>query len=271
MQTSKKREMVDIQSRDGNGWLQVTVDPVLGSNGEVERIIHLVRDVTEYTRSQKALEQAKKKLSILNQVTFNEIQNFIFILSGYQCLTKEAVKDEPVFSIIEKEEELLQKISQSLKFAQSYQDLGIQSPRWQDVNHVFLLAISHLDFLRMNHSESLDGLEIFADPLLEQVLQILADNTLVHGKTATKVSLCYKLEGESVILVYEDDGVGIPADTKQIIFSSDFQEKRGVGLFLARDVLEITGISIRETGDPGRGARFEMVVPKGLFRFADSG
>ena len=41
-----------------------------------------------------------------------------------------------------------------------------------------------------------------------------------------------------------------------------------MGLFLAREILEITGITIRETGMPGRGARFEIVVPKGAYRIS---
>jgi K+-sensing histidine kinase KdpD len=37
----------------------------------------------------------------------------------------------------------------------------------------------------------------------------------------------------------------------------------GFGLYLMREILDITGITITETGEPGKGARFEMVVPKG--------
>ena len=39
-----------------------------------------------------------------------------------------------------------------------------------------------------------------------------------------------------------------------------------MGLFLAREILDITGIGIRETGEPGKGARFEIMVPKGTWR-----
>ena len=266
MLVSKTRESIEIPKRDGNGWLQVTVDPILSSSGEVRRAVHIVRDITERTRSQKALEQAKKKLTLLNYVTFNDIQNLIFTLSGYQHLVKERVKDHPASSIIGRQEEVLQKISHSLKFAQSYQDLGLKPSKWQNANQVFLLAISHLDFLMIQHTVELNGLEIFADPLLEQVFQILADNTLVHGKTATRVSFRYSEGQESVKLLFEDNGVGVPEDAKIRIFLPDFQKKKGVGLFLAREILDITGITICETGEPGKGARFEIVVPKGMWR-----
>jgi hypothetical protein len=40
-----------------------------------------------------------------------------------------------------------------------------------------------------------------------------------------------------------------------------------MGLFLAREILSITSITIRETGEPGKGARFEIFVPKSAYRF----
>jgi signal transduction histidine kinase len=39
-----------------------------------------------------------------------------------------------------------------------------------------------------------------------------------------------------------------------------------MGLFLSKEILSITGITIKESGEPGKGARFEMTVPKGAWR-----
>ena len=50
------------------------------------------------------------------------------------------------------------------------------------------------------------------------------------------------------------------------IFERGFGKNTGLGLALSREILDITGIMIRETGEPGKGARFEMVVPKGAWR-----
>jgi hypothetical protein len=40
----------------------------------------------------------------------------------------------------------------------------------------------------------------------------------------------------------------------------------GYGLFLTVEILQITGLSITETGTPGTGARFEIMVPQGAYR-----
>jgi len=229
-----------------------------------------IRDIRERRRSQKALEQAQKKLALLNDITFNEIRRDMFTLTGYQILIRKAL-DEPGASarpLLEKENAMVQKINEALTFAQTYQDLGLRPARWQSVRHAFLLAISHLDTLHLNRTIATGDLEIFADPLLERVFQILAENVLVHGKTATTITISQREEPDgSLILFFEDDGAGIPGEMKEEIFQPAFQKTRSTGLFLAREILEITEIAIRETGVPTRGARFELHVPKGTFRY----
>jgi signal transduction histidine kinase len=61
--------------------------------------------------------------------------------------------------------------------------------------------------------------------------------------------------------------VGIAENEKEKIFMGGYGKNTGFGLFLAREILAITGITIRETGIPGEGARFEITVPNGGYRF----
>jgi signal transduction histidine kinase len=72
-------------------------------------------------------------------------------------------------------------------------------------------------------------------------------------------------EGYGVVIV-EDNGAGIPVSMKERIFEHGVGSNTGLGLFLVREILDITGISISETGTEGNGARFEINVPKGSYR-----
>ena len=67
-------------------------------------------------------------------------------------------------------------------------------------------------------------------------------------------------------LIYEDNSAGLPAGEKERIFDFGYTQENIVSLFLIRELLGFTGISIIETGEPGHGIRFEIVVPKGRFR-----
>lgn len=64
----------------------------------------------------------------------------------------------------------------------------------------------------------------------------------------------------------EDDGVGIPTEYKKAIFKREYFRNTGFGLNLSQEILGITELTISETGQPGLGARFEILVPKGKFR-----
>ena len=44
-------------------------------------------------------------------------------------------------------------------------------------------------------------------------------------------------------------------------------KKTGFSLFLAREIPGITGIEVTENGVAGEGARFELLVPEGGYRF----
>jgi signal transduction histidine kinase len=53
------------------------------------------------------------------------------------------------------------------------------------------------------------------------------------------------------------------------IFEQGFGKNTGLGLFLSREILAITGLTITENSVPGKGARFEITVPKGAYRFGE--
>jgi ABC-type amino acid transport substrate-binding protein len=222
----------------------------------------------ELGRSEQALLQARSKLSLLNTLTFQDIQNGIFSLSGFIQLATGANQLDAAQANLKKGEGILHFLSESLAFAKKYQNLGIQQPRWQNVNYVLLSAISHLDFSRIRRTVDVSDLEIYADPLLEDVFVTLMENVLQSGVGATEVNIHYRENPDTITLFIEDNGPGIPAGQKEKIFSRENPQKwRRDSLFLAREILSITNITIVENGEPKKGARFELSVPKGEYRF----
>ena len=109
-------------------------------------------------------------------------------------------------------------------------------------------------------------IQIFADPLFEKVMYNLTDNTIRHGETATESHVSVITEKDDIRIIWEDNGVGVPVEEKEMIFQRGFGKNTGLGLFLIREILAITGMTIQETGEPGKGARFEITVPNGMWR-----
>jgi signal transduction histidine kinase len=96
---------------------------------------------------------------------------------------------------------------------------------------------------------------------MERMFYNLAENSIRHGKRVSNIRLSCKADGVERLIVLEDDGVGIPIEDKERIFEKGFGSNTGMGLYLAREIAENTGITITETGS--KGARFEIRVPSG--------
>jgi K+-sensing histidine kinase KdpD len=109
--------------------------------------------------------------------------------------------------------------------------------------------------------------EIYADTLLERVFYNLVDNANKYGGNISELRMSGTEIPEGFLITCEDDGCGIPYDKKEAIFNREYFNNSGYGLFLSREILAISGITIKETGEQGKGARFRILVPKGVYRF----
>ena len=252
-------------------WGLIRVTAIRDHQGSLRYFAGQIEDITERKMAQDALDRATKKLSLLNSITFSDIRNAVFSLAGYFELEKTGEPGEKLQQYLDQEIEIIRKITDSLTFAKNYQNLGQKPPAWHNVSEAFLFGISHLDLSHISRNLSIGGLEIYADPLLENVFFTLAENILLHGKTATEISFRYLESEDGLTLLFEDNGEGIPKDLKEKIFDRRSEERKGMGLFLAREILSVTGITIRETGETGKGARFEIRVPKVAYRFEGRG
>jgi signal transduction histidine kinase len=99
--------------------------------------------------------------------------------------------------------------------------------------------------------------------LLRQLFYNLIDNTLKYGEKVSQIRVYHEEVGKDQLkLVYEDDGVGIPEDEKEKIFKEGYGKSTGYGLYLIKKICEAYGWTIQETGKPGKGAQFTMIIPK---------
>jgi signal transduction histidine kinase len=167
---------------------------------------------------------------------------------------------------------VVRSIKEITEFTKDYQNMGEKLPKWQNVKLAVLFGLSHISIGEIRHSLETENLEIFADPLLEKAFQGLLENSVVHGDHVSGIRMWHTETPDWATIVFEDNGIGIPHEKKERIFLRGEGARASVrGLFFVQEILSITGILIRETGEPGKGARFEMTVPKGAWRMKGKG
>jgi len=237
--------------------------------GEVEpsQIVRSIRYAIERKHSELAIRMVNKKLNLLSSITRHDILNQITGLLTYEDLLEDVVTTEKGRRFLDIIKEATRRIEDEISFTRDYQELGINNPTWQSVESVTRSVIG------FSHPEPLDILintgdaEVLAEPMFEKVFLNLFDNSVRHGEYVSEIHVSFheNEDGRGIIIV-EDDGIGIPPENKNIIFQWGFGSNTGYGMFLVKEILEITGISIKETGEYGKGARFEIIVPEGKWR-----
>jgi PAS domain S-box-containing protein len=236
-----------------------------------ELIVGIIRDVTSLKQIEDALHLTNKKLNMLSSVTRHDIVNKLTGLRIYLELSKDMVRDPVVLDYIRKEDEAAEAIGRQIEFTRSYQDIGIHAPEWQGVETVIRSAASQLPLEGIAIEVAVPPIQVYADSLIEKVFYNLMENSIRHGGNVTRIQFSFAETDEGGLLAYADNGVGISPEDKQRLFTRGFGKHTGLGLFLSREILSITGISIEETGVPGQGVRFEILIPKDRYRPTPSG
>ncbi len=228
----------------------------------------LKKSEQELMKFSTSLAIANKKLNILSQLTRKDLTNQIFILNSYLELVKiQLTGQDEIIDTLEKSATAARSIRETIEYSKDYQDMGRKPPVWQNVQTAMLLGLSHLSMENIRHSIETQNLEIYADPQLEKVCQRLFENSMMHGDHVTCIRVWCMATLDRVTILFEDDGRGIPQEKKEQIFLRDEGPRASIGnLIFVREILDITGITIRETGDPTKGARFEIGVPNGGWR-----
>lgn len=231
------------------------------------RVRIYAHEVTNQDMVTGALAQANRKLSRLASITRHDIKNKLTGVMGYLELAKGSTKDPDMIEYLTRAETSATAVRQQIEFTKEYDQLGMNPPAWQEISPLLAAVRAQLGESAVAVRDETADLAIFADPLLEKVLYCLLENAQTHGGNVSAVHIHGDVVPDGYLLVVEDDGAGIPEDRKEKIFTKNVGKGGGgFGLFLAREVLSITGITITETGKPEEGARFEIFVPAGKFR-----
>lgn len=262
-----------LPSRDYSTWISSIFVPVYDKENSIIGVTNYVFDITERKKSEKelmrayeALKVSQNKLAILSSVTRHDILNKVMVIYGYSeillAATSNEIEEKSLKNILTAGNDIKNLIS----FTKEYQELGVQNPIWIQIGEVMSkpsikCVLNGIELLLLDIP-----IEIYVDPMFEKVMYNLIDNSHRHGQNVSKITISARQSGDDYLIDYVDNGVGVPNEEKKVIFKQGHGKNTGMGLFLIREILDITKISICECGLPGEGVRFEMVVPKDSWR-----
>ncbi len=258
-----KKEMT-FPSAQGDRIVDILVTKIVNQGAEQTGTLVLLKDVTEERKNQRELKTANSKLNLLSSITRHDIMNQLVVIHGYgELIAAKRQDDAELTHIVDKIIASASAIQHGIEFAKEYQNLGVKAPEWQHLGEVLDKAKVAMTSQTINYHFQTSGIRVYSDPMLERMFFNLMENSQRHGGNVGNIWVEVEDRGNSKLIVYRDDGKGICQEIKDKIFKMGFGSNTGLGLYAAKEILGITGLSIKETGAAGKGVRFEIEVPKG--------
>ncbi len=264
---------VVAKRKDGSHFdAQVSASLIKDFNGTSLHIVAYSVDVTEKTRARKTLNSStsqlaliNEKLSVVGRLTRHDSRNKLAAISANLYLAKKHLsKNHEALKYLVSIESDITQIDRILEFSRVYEQLGMEELSKIDVGKSFDTAVSlHHNLDKITFVNACNGVSVLADSLLDTLFYNLIDNSVAHGEKVSKISIYSEtLYDDSLRLVYEDNGVGIAKKEKEKIFQEGYGKGTGMGLHMIKIMCKIYGFTIKETGEKGKGAQFEIQIPK---------
>lgn len=251
-------------------WVDSEFTKVTDSSGNLSEILVTIHDIDDLYRQSLATKKATVTLNGLNSLTRHDILNLIMGFLGYLDILKEIVHDDEASILLDKEKQIGNRIQRIMDVTRRYQDIGLEPPMWINVKSFVQKTFSKCEYKSKFNSEiKVDGLYIYADRLFENVISELILNSVTYCPPDFSVSISYELTIEGLILRYKDNGPGILEDKKDRLFLQSKLGQHGIGLYLVKEILDLTNISIRERGSSTgteSGVCIEIIIPDDGYR-----
>ncbi len=216
----------------------------------------------EILRSYPAMLQ---RFELSYNMTKHDIQNHIAAISSYLEL---CFRDEST----EVRNQYLARISAIVQDMTKYiRNMGAATPssvkvEWRRIDDIVRSGLSDIAMEGVKVSIDCNDFEMPYTPLLSRVFYNLAYNSLCHGKHVRAISVHCEHEGDTLRVIYRDDGPGISPSVRPRLFAPPAKGGKLHALFLIRQILFLHGCTISEKGQFGSGARFEISIPESQFR-----
>lgn len=253
--------------------LSIAAAPI-ESKGIVGAVL-VIRDIT-------ALQELDRKKDEFLSVASHELRTPLTTIKGYTQLLAQTVNElEPderatyinaVLGEIERMMGLISELLDVSRIETNRLQIHPQPIRWID------FIAGRISAFRVQHTSrdirfevSTPETAVHADPdRMRQVIDNLLSNALKYSAEGTQIDVNVIVEGSFILTSITDHGIGIPRDEIPQLFerfhrarnvSSRYYGGLGLGLYIARAIVDAHGGTIDVVSDEGSGSTFTVHMP----------
>jgi signal transduction histidine kinase len=253
----------------------MTTAPVKGSEGEIHGYIRLVQDVTEMKKMEEQMMRSEKLASIgrLTAGIAHEMGSSPTSVFSFVQMLKEMEQDELKKESLETTYFHMKRIADILKQLSWFSMMPPEEFKPWKVNSLIESSLSLIQYDKRAKDVTIvrdlrpDIPEITTDGnLLSQVIVNMVLNAVDAMPDGGTFTIRTRVENKSVVIDFEDTGVGIPRENLDRIFDPFYTTKEkgtGLGLAVSYSIIKKLNGSITVETEVNKGSRFEITLPMG--------
>jgi signal transduction histidine kinase len=266
----------NLKRKDGSTIpVGITYAPLISEDGTLLNIIATLRDITRF-------REAEELKSTFISVISHELKTPVALIKGYVSTLRredarwdrEVVNDS--LAVIEEESDRLTELIENLLDASRLQ-AGALALNSSDVaiDRLARVIVNRFRTQTEQHRLTVDFPEPFPvilgdEDRLAQVFSNLISNAIKYSPAGGEIRITGRVKSEQVVICVTDQGPGIAASDIPFVFDRFYRAEdatrttqgAGLGLFLARAVVEAHGGRIWVDPKPGDGARICFSLPR---------
>ena len=255
----------------------IVYSPLFTTDGRLSNIVANVRDITNF-------RQAQEMQNVFISTISHELKTPVALIKGHAAtLRRDDVEwDQDVVreysAVIEEESDRLAVLIENLLTTSKIQAQRTLELNLDDVrlDQLAARAVERFRTQTAKHEFKLDfPLDFPAvqgdEQRLRQVLDNLLSNAIKYSPDGGLIEVGGMVDGKRVTVYVRDQGVGLSESEQARVFERFYRvdgalsrktQGTGLGLFLARAIIQAHGGTMRVESQPGNGATFYFTLPQ---------
>jgi len=279
------RQTHSFTDGDGTpGTADIVATPILERGGRGERVIFSVRDITETAKNAVAAmedlrdaEESIRLKALLTDIVGHDILNPASVIRYTVDILRESEGDgrrRMLWEMLERNLACIIKLVENVSLYSKLEKAEELEYHPMDLSALIDSVIANMEKDRLEKSLAIyfcrhGECRARVNPMMEDVFMNILSNATRHSPVGGRIAVDIDDDGSRWVVSVRDSGEGVPDESKEKIFDrftrldeSGTGGGLGLGLSIARRIMDLHGGSVQVRDAPGNGADFRIGIAK---------